>query len=71
MIWIILMLTWALVIVVSHLSLGQDWHRDNRWRILASISLILSLALYYFLGYPNLPDHPYGETVELLKDNRF
>jgi hypothetical protein len=71
MIWIILMLTWALVIVGSHVSLGHTWHENKRWQILAGISLILSLALYYFLGYPNLPDHPYGEMVELLRVKRF
>ena len=70
MIWIIVILTWAVVIAGSHLSLGQDGQQDNRWRILAGISLILSLVLYYFLGYPNLPDHPYTEMVELLKSKQ-
>lgn len=67
MIWIILILTWAVVIVGYHLSLGHTWHQDKRWRILAGISLIVSLLLYYFLGYPNLPDHPYEEMVKLLR----
>jgi hypothetical protein len=67
MIWIIILFTWAIVIAGSHLSMGQAWQGDKHWKIIAGISLIASVALYYFLGFPNLPDHPYWVIVKLLK----
>ncbi len=60
MIWIILILTWAIVTVIT-------WKFTKVWAILAAITLILSFALYYFLGHPNLPDHPHKEIAKVLK----
>ena len=67
MIWIIILCTWALVITVYHFAIGQVWQQRKYLMVLAGISLVASIGLYYYLGYPNLPDHPYGLMVELLR----
>lgn len=65
MIWVIVVLTWAIVTAGSHFLMGQAWKFTKVWAILSGITLILSLTLYYFLGRPNLPDHPHKEVIGL------